>query len=259
MLDSLPPIPSSHCPPCRNAGPGPSLSRSANVAHCSHVVGNEDQGYALFTHFPQSRKTFLLKKEIADPQCLVHNQDFRSKQDLNRKRQSYHHTAGVGLQRPVNGCADLGERLYFVKTIEYFTFGQAQNQAIEDDVFPAGIFRIKAATKFQESGNAAIYLDFAARGRERASQDFEQRTLASAITRDNRDRFSASNLEVDIVKRPDLLHALSVFRPYRMQQSRSLAIKDPIAFTDITDGDGDFSQGSHPIRKHGAEAPEDRQ
>src|SRR6266567_3074783 len=52
---------------------------------------------------------------------------------------------------------------------------------------------------------------------------------------------------------------VGVFVPHRMQQPGPLVIKDPVAFADVADRDGDIRHRLHHVRKVGAKPPEEDQ
>ena len=60
------------------------------------------------------------------------------------------HAAGIGLYRPVDKCAYVGEISNRIETVAYLFLAQTQYCAVEIDVFAAGECWVEAGAKFQK-------------------------------------------------------------------------------------------------------------
>jgi len=127
------------------------------------------------------------------------------------KSQAHIHPAGVPFDGCVNELFNLGEGDNLIEFLSYFFFGHAEDGAVEEDVFPAGEFRVEAGAYFQETGDAALDPAFARRGCGYTGKDLEEGALPGAVAADNPHDLALLDLEGDVSEGPDVAVAIIVF------------------------------------------------
>ena len=89
------------------------------------------------------------------------------------------------------------------KNALHFAPRNAQDFAVEEDVFAAGEFGIEARAQFEQRRDAAARDDAAAGGGQDAADDLKQRALAGAIGADDAEDFAALDGESDVAQGPE--------------------------------------------------------
>ena len=73
----------------------------------SHIVGNHQNGSALFADLFHSPVTFGLEEYVTYRKRLIYDQDLRIYVDGQRKSQTHKHTAGISLYRLVDKISNV--------------------------------------------------------------------------------------------------------------------------------------------------------
>src|SRR6185437_1138159 len=76
---------------------------------------------------------------------------------------------------------------------------QSQQQAVDQDVFPAGEFMMKAGAQLDEGGGAAKNMNLAAAGLVDAGNNLEDGAFAGAVAADNAQPGAMGNLKRDML------------------------------------------------------------
>ena len=98
---------------------------------------------------------FLLKRDVADRQHFVHEQNFAVEVRGHREREAQVHAARVVLHRRVDEGRDLGELDDLVELAPDFRTAHAQDGAVQEDVLAAGELGVKAGADLEQAGDAA--------------------------------------------------------------------------------------------------------
>ena len=86
----------------------------------------------------------------------------------------------------------------------------AEDRAVEEDVFAAGQFGVKAGADLEQAGDAAAQHDPPLGRLGDAAQDLEQRALAGAVAADDAQDLALLDLEADILERPEFLDLVAL-------------------------------------------------
>src|SRR5205085_2323117 len=100
----------------------------------------------------------------------------------------------------------------------------AEDCAVEKNIFPAGQFRMKPGPDLQERANATVNVDAAGGRLSDSIQNFQERALTGTIAADNPERFTALDIERNILERPKNFRCRSC--------AAAQAIEEPLRQTD---------------------------
>ena len=100
--------------------------------------------------------------------------------------------------------ADVGEARDVVEARVDLVAAEAEDRGVEIDVLAPGELRVEAGAELEQRGDAAVDLDRARGGLQRAADDLQQRRLARAVAADDADRLAAPHLERDAVQRREI-------------------------------------------------------
>ncbi len=109
---------------------------------------HEQDGGAACTDLFDARKAFHLEADVTHRQCFVDDQHIRFGVDGHRERQAHVHAAGIGLDRPVEEIADIGEVDDRLQLVVHFLAAQAQQRGAQVHVVAAGEIRIETGPQF---------------------------------------------------------------------------------------------------------------
>ena len=96
-----------------------------------------------------------VKPFVADGEHLVHEQDVGIDVDRHGKTEPHVHAGRVGLDRRVDEVLELGELDDLVEPLGDLALGQAEHDAVDEDVLAAGDLRVEAGAELDEGRNAA--------------------------------------------------------------------------------------------------------
>ena len=145
-----------------------------------------------FTHFPEA---FLLKRQVADGEHFVHEQDFRLEVRGDGKRQAHLHSRAVMLQRRVDEIGDFGKGDDLVEFAVDFLLAHAENRAVQIRIFAAGQLGVKARADFQQAAHAAANFSLAFGGLRDAGKNLQQRGFSGAVAADQADDFALAAIQ----------------------------------------------------------------
>ncbi|BBO67070.1 hypothetical protein DSCA_10000 [Desulfosarcina alkanivorans] len=150
----------------------------------------------------KDRITLLPEKHIPHCQSLINDDNRGIDVRLNRKGKAQKHTAGECFYRLVDELANVGEVNDLIIPGFDFFFGESQNAPIQKNVIAPRKIRIKATSKFQQCGDAAIYRHVTTCSRQSSCYDLEKGTFAASITANDAECFAKPHAKRDIVKCP---------------------------------------------------------
>jgi hypothetical protein len=149
-----------------------------------------------------------------------------------------------------------------------FPAAHAQDGAVEEDVFTAGEFGVKAGADFEEAADSAVEADFAVGRFGDAAEDFEQGAFAGAVAADDAENLALFHFKIDIAQGPEGLGFLPlerIFHPGEKSLGKRgmilLVVEDGVRLGEAADGDGGvdwfmgdvevYSIPSHYLTLHG--------
>ena len=171
-------------------------------AHRFLIVGDEEERSAVGDQFFDLLKTSLLKKGIADREGFIDDQNIRLDLHLHGERQAHEHAAGIAFDRLIDELIDVGEGRDRLEPVVDFFPGQAEQRAVQIDVFPSGEFGIEPGTEFQQRRSPAVDFDVAAGRLEGAGDQLQQRAFAAAVAADDSDCFALFALRTTHLSAP---------------------------------------------------------
>ena len=124
------------------------------------VVGAGNGGLAAAANTAkEGLNTLLLEKHISDRECLVNDENIRVEHNLDCKRQSYHHSAGIGFYRLVYKITDIGKLNDFLIFRFDISIGKTEYSGVHPNIVTSGKLRIESAAKFEQGGYSAVGFD----------------------------------------------------------------------------------------------------
>ena len=105
--------------------------------------------------------TFCLEEYVSDGQGLVDDQDLRLHINVERKRQTDEHTAGVCLHRLIDKIADIRKIQDILQLLIHLLPGIAHHRAVHIDIFDSGVVHVEAGTKLQKCGDLSLHVHLA--------------------------------------------------------------------------------------------------
>ena len=168
-------------------------------------MADEDDRAPAFGHLAHLAEAFALECRVTDRQHLVHDQDLRLEMGRDGEGQPDVHPTRVALDRRVQEPLDLGELDDLVELAPYLLAAHAEDDAVEEDVLPARQLRMEPGPDLEEAADAAPHLD-APLGRLRdPAEDLQEGRLPGAVSPDDPEPLSPSELEAEVAQRPELL------------------------------------------------------
>src|SRR5262249_34490148 len=114
------------------------------------VVADEHHRATLSGDIAHAAQTLALKRRVADGQHFVNQEYLRLELACDRKRKPQVHAARVPLDRRIEKAAHLRELDNLVEAARDVRPRQAENCAIEVDVFTSGQLVVKARPDFEQ-------------------------------------------------------------------------------------------------------------
>src|SRR5579862_1810845 len=171
--------------------------------HLDQIVGmrREHQNSGLLNEVLETAVRTLDERGIADPYPLIHQDDLRIEGGRHRKGETQIHAARIGSHRPVQlRPFETAEFRDFVAARAYFFGCEAEKQAPQHDIVPAGSLRIHAEINIEQAGRDPDATDTTAVRIKRAGKDAQETCLAGSIGADNSDAIAVSYLEIDALQ-----------------------------------------------------------
>ncbi len=167
-------------------------------------MADEDNGAALTRHLVHLAQAFLLELGIADGENLIHDEDFRLHVGGDGEGEPYIHAAGIVFDRGIEEFADPGKFDNGVEAFGDISLLHPQHRPVEEDVFPAGQFRVEAGADFQQAADVAVHVHRPFCGISDAGKDLEDGAFAGAVFADQPHYFAFLHLEGDIFQGPEV-------------------------------------------------------
>jgi len=176
-----------------------------HVAQLADVVGAvraEQNGAAVVAKALDALDALLLEMLVAHRQRLVDDQQVGLQRRHQRKRQPHRHARRIGLHRPVDRLADLGERQHLGLQHGHLLVRDADQAAAEVQVLPAREVGVKTRPQLQDGRHAPAAPDLA-RGRlQGAADQLQQRALARPVVAHHAQALAARQLQRHVLQRP---------------------------------------------------------
>ena len=116
----------------------------------SHIVGNHQNGGALFADLFHSPVTFGLEEYVTYRKRLIYDQDLRIYVDGQRKSQTHKHTAGISLYRLVYEISDLCKIQDILQLCIHLFFRISHHGTVHVYIFNSCIIHVETGTQFQK-------------------------------------------------------------------------------------------------------------
>ncbi len=126
----------------------------------------------------------LLEPRVAHGEGLVEDDDVGEDRRGDGEREAHRHPRGVGLHRPFEELAQLGERLDLGEGGVDLGAREARQRRLEHRVLPARHLRVERGPQLQDRGDAARDRELSGRGRSRPGEDLQEGALARAVLPD---------------------------------------------------------------------------
>ena len=127
----------------------------AELEHRAHVVADEDHRAAVAHHLADLAEALLLKRQIADREHFVDDEDVGSKMRGDGEREAHLHAARIALDRRIEHAIDFGEGDDRVQIAVDVALAEAEDRAVQIDVLAAGQLGMEAGAHFQQAGDRA--------------------------------------------------------------------------------------------------------
>ena len=122
---------------------------------------------------------------VADREHLVDEQHVGIDVDCHRESEAHVHPGRIGLHRRIDELAQLGEVDDLVEAILDLALGQAEHDAVDEDVLAPGNLRVEAGSQLDERRYPSLDLHRAARRLRDARDELQRRALARSVAPDD--------------------------------------------------------------------------
>ena len=142
-----------------------------------------------------------VKPFVADGEHFVHEQHVGIDVNRDREAEAHVHAGRVGLHRRVDELLHLGELDDLVEAARDLALGQAEHDAVDEDVLAAGDLRVEAGAELDQRRDAAVDVHRAAGRLRDAGDELQQRALAGPVAADDAERAPGRHREGHVVAR----------------------------------------------------------
>ena len=119
-------------------------------------VGDEQDRLAAAPELRELVEALVGEALVADREHLVDEQHVGIDVDRHGEPQPHVHAGRVGLDRRVDELAQLGELDDLVEALLDLALGQAEHDAVDEDVLAAGDLRVKAGAELDQRRDPAV-------------------------------------------------------------------------------------------------------
>ena len=192
-------------------------------------------------------ETLVREALIADGKHFVHEQHFGIDVHGHGKAEAHIHAGRVGLHRRIDEVLHLGELDDLVEAAADVLLGEAQHDAVDENVLAAGNLRMEAGAQLDQRRDAAVDLDAALGGTRDAGHALEQRALAGSVAADHAVGAALRDGERHAAKRLERFVGLEIAEQAAVEDRRLQRGKLPlprVAAVDLRDVD-DVDGGRH--------------
>ena len=186
-------------------------------------------------------QTLLLKRGVPHREDFVHQEDVAVGVDGDSEGQAHLHAAGVVFELLVYEALQLGEAHDVVEFRVNLLACQAEHRRVQIHIVPPGKLWVKADAQLQKRRNPPVDRHTAAVGAVDPGEDFQERTLARAVTPDDAKKLAFFDREAHIVQRLELLvGAIAIESTHkRPTQAANLLVRDAKRLGDVFYCDSD--------------------
>ena len=186
---------------------------------------------------------------VADRQHFVDQQHVGIDVHRHGEAKPHVHAGGIGLDRRVDEVLHLRELDDLVEAVPDLLVGQAEHDAVDEDVLAAGDLGVEAGAQLDQRRDAAINGDRALGGPGDAGDALEQRALAGAVAADHTVGAALRHRERHVAQRLEGFVRLQVaeqaaVQDRRLERRELLLLR--VAPVDLRDV-GDFNGGGHQV------------
>ena len=125
---------------------------------------------------------------VADGEHFVDQQHLGIDVDRDGEAEPHVHAGGVGLHRRVDELLHLGELDDLVEALVIFRLGQAEHDAVDEDVLAPGDLGMEAGAELDQRRDPSVHLDRAVGRLGDARDELQQRALAGSVAADDAER-----------------------------------------------------------------------
>ena len=165
---------------------------------------HKEHGGLLLAKLLEFANTPVGENRVADGQRLIHNQNIGIHMDGGGKSQTHIHAAGVLFYRPADELADLREGFDGGEVSFHLGARNAHDFAVDENVFPAGEFRVETGAQFEERGHPSAFHNPARGGRQNAADHLQERAFAASVGAHQADHLAALHTEGHVAQRPEI-------------------------------------------------------
>ncbi|MNV54495.1 hypothetical protein D3C71_1466910 [compost metagenome] len=141
-----------------------------------------------------------LEADVSHRQRFINDQHVRLGMDGHGECQAHVHAAGIGLDRPIEEIADVGEGDDRLQLVVHFLAAQAKQGSTQVDIVSTREIRIESCTEFEQGRKTAMDGDRAGGRTNGAAQNLQQGGFTGAIATDDADGFASGYHQVDTVQ-----------------------------------------------------------
>ena len=156
---------------------------------------HEQDGNALGAQLVHSPHAALAEVVVAHRKSLVDQQDFRLHADRYRESQPHEHSAGVGLDGPVDKVADLGEGLDLGQPDSHVPNRQSVQGGAQTGVLPARELRMESRAELEQGCDPALDLQAPGSRTQDPRRQLEGSALSGPVRSDQAKRLARTDFE----------------------------------------------------------------
>jgi hypothetical protein len=185
-------------------------------------VRDEQDGQTALCFFRHALQTTLLKRDIANGQDLIGEQNVGLHVDRHREREAQVHAARIMLQRIIEKVLDGRELNDVVHPVEHFATRNPVHRRVHQDILARTEVGVESRAELEQGHDPPASGDAAFGRSGHARDDLEERGLAGAVRADDAQDGAAGDLERDVPERPEVaaLHRCAG-QPQRWQRHPS--------------------------------------
>ena len=206
-----------------------------------HGVSHEDDRHTPPLHLLEVAIALALKTDVSDRQCLVDDKYVGVHVDGGGEGQADIHTAGIGLDRPIDVLTDRRKRLDLGKFLIHAGAIHAHDGGIEIHVLASGKIGIESRAEFEKRRDATIAMDGARGRRQCPAKDFEEGRLPRSIGTNEADRLTPGNLEIHVRQGGKHLVADTLAATEQLHHAVDRPAINPVILADVLDTHRDRS------------------
>ena len=173
-------------------------------------VRHQQDGLAAAFEFRELVETLVGETLVADGQHFIDQEHVRIDVNRHRKPQAHVHARRVRLHGRVDEVLEFGKFNDLIEAGVDFTLGQAQHDAVDEDVLAAGDLGMKSRAEFNQGRDAPLDLHGAARRLGNAGHELQRGALPRSVSADDGEGRSLRHRKRHVVERLEGLFRLEL-------------------------------------------------